>query len=93
MLISNYIEKINPKFKNHYFFGLSFNSLTCKKDNIFFAIKGNEIDGNKFINSAIKNGEKIIISKQKYQGVKNNILYVNSSSVRKSLAKISGQNK
>ncbi len=89
MVIGNYIDKINPKFKNHYFSGLSFNSLTCKKDNIFFAIKGNEIDGNKFINSAIKNGAKIIISNQKYQGVKNNILYVNSSNVRKSLAKIS----
>jgi MurE/MurF fusion protein len=89
MLIGNYIKKINPKFKNHYFSGLSFNSLTCKKDDIFFAIKGNEIDGNKFINNAIKNGAKIIVSNKKYQGVKNNILYINSSNVRKLLAKIS----
>ena len=88
MLIGNYFKKINPKYKDHYFLGLSFNSLICKKNNIFFAIKGNEIDGNKFIKSAIKNGAKTIVSNQKYQGIKNDILYINSSNVRKLLAEI-----
>ncbi|MDC0043600.1 UDP-N-acetylmuramoyl-L-alanyl-D-glutamate--2,6-diaminopimelate ligase [Candidatus Pelagibacter sp.] len=88
MLIGNYFKKINLKYKNHYFSGLCFNSLKCKKNNIFFAIKGNEIDGNKFIKDAIKNGARTIVSSQKYEGIKNNILYLNSLNVRKSLAEI-----
>ena len=89
MLIGNYFKKINSKYKDYYFSGISFNSLNCKKGNIFFAIKGNESDGNQFIKNAIKNGAKTIVSDQKYQGIKNNILYINSSNVRKSLAEIS----
>ena len=89
MLIGNYFKKINTQYKNYYFSGLSFNSQTCKKDNIFFAIKGNEIDGHNFIKSAIKNGAKTIVSNYNYQGIKDNILYINSSNTRKSLAEIS----
>ena len=89
MLIGNYFKKINLKNKNHYFSGLSFNDQTCKKSNIFFAIKGNEKDGNKFIESAIQRGAKTIVSNKKFQGIKNNILYIKSLNVRKSLAEIS----
>ena len=45
MLIGNYFKKIKPEFKKHYFSGINFNSKLCKKNNIFFAIKGNQIDG------------------------------------------------
>ena len=86
MLIGNYFKKINFKYKDHFFSGLSFNSSTCKKHSIFFAIKGNESDGNKFIKSAIKNGARTIVSSQKYQGIKDQILYINSLNIRKSLA-------
>ena len=89
MLIGNYFKKINLKYKNHFFSGLSFNSKTCKKNNIFFAIKGNEKDGKKFIESAIKKGARTIVSNKKFQGIKNNILYIQSLNVRKSLAEIS----
>ena len=88
MLIGDYFKKTNLKYKDHYFSGLSFNSLTSKKDNIFFAIKGKENDGNKFIKSAVKNGAKTIISNQKFQGIRKNILYIKSSNVRKLLAEI-----
>ena len=89
MLIGNYFKKINTKYKNYYFSGLSFNSQTCKKNNIFFAIKGNEIDGHNFIKIAIKNGAKTIVSNRNYQGIKDDILYIYSSNTRKSLAEIS----
>jgi murE/murF fusion protein len=89
MLISNYFKKINSRYKNHYFSGLSFNSLTCKKNDIFFAIKGTQINGNKFVKNAIKNGAKTVVSNQKYQGIKNDILYIHSSNVRKLLAETS----
>ena len=86
MLIGKFFKKVNSKFKRHYFSGLSFNSLNCKKDNIFFAIKGNEIAWNKFINNAIKKGAKTIASNQEFEGIKNNILFIKSTNVRKLLS-------
>ena len=70
MIIGNFIKGIELKHKNQYFSGLCFDSSKCKKDNIFFAIKGTKINGNKFINHAIQNGAKTIISNQKFKGVK-----------------------
>ena len=89
MLIGNYFKKINKKYKDHYFSGLCFNSSTCRKDDIFFAIKGNKSDGNKFIFKAIKNGARTIISKNKFEGIKKNLLYIKTKNVRKILAETS----
>ena len=86
MLIGKFFNKVNSKYKKHYFSGLSFKSSTCKRDNIFFAIKGNKIDGNKFINEAIKRGAKTIISNHEFEGKKNDILFIKSSNVRKLLS-------
>ncbi|MDB9983363.1 UDP-N-acetylmuramoyl-L-alanyl-D-glutamate--2,6-diaminopimelate ligase, partial [Candidatus Pelagibacter sp.] len=86
MIIGNFIKEIELKYKNHYFSGLCFNSVACKKNNIFFAIKGSKIDGNKFINQAIQKGAKTIISNQKFEGIKNNILFIRSKNVRKLLS-------
>jgi len=86
MIIGNFIKEIELKYKNKYFSGLCFNSSKCKKDNIFFAIKGTKIDGNKFIDHAIQKGAKIIISNQKFVGTRKNILFIKSYNVRKSLA-------
>ena len=87
MIIGNFIKRIESKYKNHYFSGLCFNSAKCKKGNIFFAIKGTKIDGNKFINHAIQKGANIIISNQKFEGKKKKILFIKSFNVRKSLSK------
>ena len=65
MLIGNFFKKINPEFKNHYFSGINFNSQSCKKNNIFFAIKGNQFDGNKFVFDAISKGAKTIVHEKK----------------------------
>ena len=89
MIIGNFIKGIELKHKNHYFSGLCFNSLRCKKYDIFFAIKGTKIDGNKFINQAIQKGARTIISNQKFEGIKKNILFIKSSNVRKSLSEFS----
>ena len=86
-MIGNFIKGIELKHKNHYFSGLCFDSSKCKKDNIFFAIKGTKIDGNKFINHAIQKGAKIIISNKKFQGIRKKILFIKSSNVRKVLSK------
>ena len=89
MLIGNYFKKIKPVYKNYYFSGLSFNSLSCRKNHIFFAIRGNKIDGNKFIDEAIKKGAKTIVSNQKFEGIKNNVLYIKSLQVRQLLSETS----
>ena len=86
MIIGNFIKEMKLKYKNHYFSGLCFDSSKCKKNDIFFAIKGTKIDGNKFINHAIQKGAKTIISKQKFEGIKKKILFIKSSNVRKSLS-------
>ena len=88
MIIGNFIKGIELNNKKHYFSGLCFNSKKCKKDNIFFAIKGTKTDGNKFINQAIQKGARTIISNQKFEGTKKNVLFINSSNVRKSLSEL-----
>ena len=85
MLIGNYFKNLNLKYKNRFFSGLSFNSLTCKKNNIFFAIKGTNINGNKYIKEAIKKGAKTIVSNLNFQGTKNKVLYIKTNNSRKLL--------
>ena len=89
MLIGNYFKKVKPEYKKHYFSGINFNSQLCKKDNIFFAIKGNQFDGNKFIKDAISKGAKTIVHNKKFEGFKNGILYLSFKNVRKILAETS----
>jgi murE/murF fusion protein len=86
MLVGDYFKNIDIKYKSYYFSGLSFSSVTCKKDNIFFAINGSEIDGNNFIDQAIKNGARIIVSNKRFNNINKNILYIKSDNVRKLLA-------
>ena len=86
MLIGNFLKNIKKELRNHQFAGLSFNSADCKKDYIFFAIKGTKSDGNKFIDHAIIKGAKIIISEQKFEGIKNKVLFLRSKNVRKLLS-------
>ena len=89
MLIGDYFHKVKSKYKRHNFSDLSFNSTSCKKGSIFFAIKGNKFDGNKYIEKAILNGAKTIISNNEFEGFKKKILYLNSKNVRKTLSEIS----
>ena len=89
MFLGDYFNNIKNDYKNFFFSGISFNSNQVKKNNIFFAIKGNKVDGNNFILSAIKNGAKIIVTDKKEDGFKNDILFIKSRNVRKLLAEIS----
>jgi len=89
MQLKDYIPNVNKKFSNIFFSGISFTSSKVKKNNIFFAIKGNKFDGNKFIDKAIKKGAKIIVSEKENTKKKGNILFLHSSNVRKLLANIS----
>ena len=65
MLIKDYFPDIEKKYSKIFFSGIAFNSLEVKRNNIFFAIKGNNYDWNKFIPYAIKKGCRIIINEEK----------------------------
>ena len=89
MFLGDYFQNIQSTYKKFFFSGISFNSSEIKKNNIFFAIKGNKIDGNDFISSAISKGAKIIVTEKKISGLKNGILFIRSNNIRKLLAEIS----
>ncbi len=89
MLIGNYFKQLKTEYKNFSFSGLSFNSSKCKKGNIFFAIKGQKHDGNKYIREAIDRGCKIIVQQKRNQGIKDGVLYIKSKNVRKDLSLVS----
>jgi MurE/MurF fusion protein len=86
MLLGNYFSNINKIYKNLFFSGISFNTKNIKRNHIFFAIQGLNINGNKFIPIAIKKGSKIIVTERKVKNQKNGILYIHTKNIRKLLA-------
>ncbi len=91
MQLKDYIPNIKKKYKGVFFSGISFDSSKVKKNDIFFAIKGNKFDGNNYIDIAIKKGAKVIITGKKFRKKKEGIVFLYSSNVRKLLAKVSYQ--
>ena len=91
MLITKVIDNLDKKFVSHKFSDISLNSKSCKKDSIFFALKGSKTNGNIFINDAIKNGAKTIISNFEFQGYKNNVLFLNFKNPRNALSQIASR--
>jgi len=89
MLLKDYIPNINKNFQKTNFSGISFESSKVKKNNIFFAIKGNKFDGNDYLQEAIKNGAKIIVTEKRPSIKKKNLIFIVSSNVRKLLAEVS----
>ena len=86
MQIVKILKTLNKKYHKHKFNNLCINSKLCSKGDIFFAIKGKKNDGNNFINDAINQGAKTIISNKISDGYKNNILYLNHKDPRFLLA-------
>jgi len=89
MLLGDYFDNLKKDYKKIFFSNISFNSSKIKKNNIFFAINGSKIDGNKFIKTAIKKGSKIIITEKEATGIRKGILFLKSKNVRKLLAETS----
>ena len=76
--------KKNVKFKN-----ISIDTRTIKKDSLFIALKGENFNGNKFIEKAFSSGAIAVLCSDKSYINKNNVIYV--PSVRKALSKISSE--
>ncbi len=89
MQLKDYIPSINKKYSKVFFSGISFESSKVKKNYIFFAIKGNNFDGNDYIAEAIRKGARVVVSEKKIHTKKENIIFLYSSNVRKLLAEVS----
>ena len=89
MLIGSFLKNTKKEFRNRYFSGLSFNSADCKKDYIFFAIKGNNFDGNNYIQEAIEKGAKVVVSEKKINFQNKDVIYLKCKNPRKLLAELS----
>ena len=87
MLLGKILKNINQKYKSIKFKEIKFDSKKCKNNDIFFAINGNNSNGNDYIDNAISNGAKIIVSNLDFEGFdKNKILFIKSTQPRKLLA-------
>lgn len=71
-----------------YIDGICCNSSHAKENYAYFAVKGENFDGNDFINHAIENGAKIIFSEQDFQTQYGDIVYIKCDDVRKTMALI-----
>ena len=89
MQIKNYIPNVNKKHSEIFFSDISSDSFQVKKNSIFFAIKGNTIDGNNFIPIVIKKGSKIIVTEKNIRKPQNGIIFIRTKNIRKLLAEVS----
>ena len=86
MQLRKFFKNLNKDFSKRSFKGFEFNSKKIKKNYIFFAIEGNKLNGNNFINDAIIRGARIIVSNKYKTKVDKGILYINTSDPRLALS-------
>ena len=91
MLLKNLIKNSPKSLEKLKIKGLALNSKDVKKGFIFFAVKGNQSNGESYINDAIKNGSIIIICSKscKFKSTKVNVIKTNK--VRKYLSEITSK--
>ena len=77
MLLKNLIKNSPHNLKKLKIKGLALNSREVKKGFIFFAVKGNQTNGENYINEAIKNGAIVIICSKscKFESKKVNVIH------------------
>ena len=92
MLLSKVFKNIHKNFRNVKFKNIRFNSKDCKQNDIFFALKGNHSNGKKYVNDAINNGAKIIVSNLKSEDFNNKkVIFIKNANPRKLLSDISSR--
>ena len=65
---------------------IEFNSLQISKDDLFVAIIGNRMDGNKFIPQAIENGAKVVVCQIFPEILVKDVTYIKVKDARESLS-------
>ena len=85
------IKNLPKETKNIKIKGLALNSRKVKKGFIFFAIRGNKFNGEKFIYEAIKNGAAVIICSKNCRYQNKKIPIIKTSNIRYFLSEISSK--
>ena len=91
MLLKKLIKNLPKETKNIKIKGLALNSRKVKKGFIFFAIRGNKFNGEKFIYEAIKNGAAVIICSKNCRYQNKKIPIIKTSNIRYFLSEISSK--
>ena len=91
MLLKNLINNIPEEKKKIKITGLSTNSKEVKRGHIFFAIKGNNRNGEKFIKEAINKGASVIICSKNFKHKNNKILIIKEKNIRNFLSELSSK--
>ena len=91
MLLKNLIKGISKEKSKIIVSGISTSSKQIKKNYIFFAIKGNKTNGEKYINDAIQNGASIIVCSKKSKFKNKNITIIKSSNIRGLLSEVASK--
>jgi len=86
MLLGNLLGSARKKYRKISVEGICFDSRKIKKKDIFFAIKGNQTSGTKFIDKAISKGASAIVSTKKTKYKNDHIPLVLVKDIRKSLS-------
>jgi len=71
--------------------GVSANSKDTEKGYVFFAVKGNNLDGHEFIDGAIRNGSNCIVCSVIPKKIDTNLCYVQVQNMRVAINKISSK--
>ena len=82
MLLKNLINRIPNDKKNIIISGLSTNSKKIKKNFIFFAIRGNKENGEKFVKESIKKGASVIVCSKNFKIKNSNVLVIRTNNIR-----------
>ena len=91
MLLKNLINNIPEEKKKVSITGLSTNSKEIKKGYIFFAIKGNNSNGEKFIKEAINRGASVIVCSSNFKNKNNKTLIVKRKNIRNFVSEVSSR--
>ena len=82
MLLKNLIKNISKDKKNIIIKGIATNSKDVKKNFIFFAIKGNKVNGELYIKDAINKGASVIVCSKSCKIKYKNVHIIRSNKVR-----------
>ena len=88
MLLKNLIKDVSNNKKDIIIRGLSTNSKTVKKNFIFFAIKGNKINGENFIKEAIDKGASVVVCSKSCKINHDKISIIKTNAIRYLLSEI-----
>ena len=91
MFLKKLIKNISSKKKKFQIKGLSINSKKIKEGFIFFAIKGNRLNGEKFIEEAVRKGAAAIVCSLNCKYTNKKVPVIKTANIRNTLSKISSQ--